>query len=91
VGPKYEEFLIHTPDYFFNSNSSSAQVSVNPSQLLLTLLLTVEHSLFSAALSIMTKDWTLFKDEVRKLYWEENRPLKEVRRLMKEIHGFHAP
>jgi hypothetical protein len=38
----------------------------------------------------MAKDWTPLKEDIRKLYCSEDKPLKEVMRLIKGRHGFHA-
>lgn len=38
----------------------------------------------------MVKDWTGVKKDVERLYHVENKPLSEVMRLVKGLHGFHA-
>ncbi|KAK0701908.1 hypothetical protein B0T26DRAFT_757881 [Lasiosphaeria miniovina] len=38
----------------------------------------------------MVKDWTLVHDEICRLYYQDNRPLAEVRRLVKGKFGVIA-
>jgi hypothetical protein len=38
----------------------------------------------------MVKDWTGVKGDIKRLYDVENKPLSEVMRLIKGLHGFHA-
>jgi len=40
--------------------------------------------------SLMAKDWDVLQEEIKKLYHIEDKPLKEVMRLIKGRHGFHA-
>ncbi|KAK8048202.1 hypothetical protein PG994_009932 [Apiospora phragmitis] len=35
-------------------------------------------------------DWSEHRETITRLYWDENKPLKEVSTIMKEEHGFHA-
>ncbi|KAK7952739.1 Clr5 domain-containing protein [Apiospora aurea] len=35
-------------------------------------------------------DWTRHRETITRLWWDENKPLKEVSRMMKEEYGFHA-
>ncbi|KAK8139399.1 hypothetical protein PG984_002779 [Apiospora sp. TS-2023a] len=35
-------------------------------------------------------DWNEHREAITRLYWDENKPLKEVSSIMKEEHGFHA-
>ncbi|KAK8041749.1 hypothetical protein PG993_006272 [Apiospora rasikravindrae] len=35
-------------------------------------------------------DWTKHRETITRLYWDENKPLKEVSSIMREQHGFHA-
>lgn len=35
-------------------------------------------------------DWNEHRETIARLYWDENKPLKEVSTIMKEEHGFHA-
>ncbi|ETS78966.1 hypothetical protein PFICI_08819 [Pestalotiopsis fici W106-1] len=36
------------------------------------------------------EDWATHRDLITRLYWDEDRTLREVRELMKVIHGFNA-
>lgn len=38
----------------------------------------------------MPKNWSKYEDDIRRLYMEEGNPLKEVRRIMFDDHGFLA-
>jgi hypothetical protein len=38
----------------------------------------------------MVKNWTGVKEDIKRLYEVENKPLSEVMRLIKGLHGFHA-
>ncbi|KAK7908790.1 hypothetical protein PG985_016093 [Apiospora marii] len=35
-------------------------------------------------------DWNEHRETITRLYWDENKPLKEVSSIMREEHGFHA-
>lgn len=35
-------------------------------------------------------DWIKHRETITRLYWDENKPLKEVSKIMKEEHDFHA-
>ncbi|KAK9417632.1 putative Clr5 domain-containing protein [Seiridium unicorne] len=36
------------------------------------------------------EDWEPHKEKISSLYWDEDRPLKEVAEIMRRDHGFHA-
>lgn len=36
------------------------------------------------------EDWEANKETITRLYWEQDRPLKEVAQTMKYQHGFNA-
>jgi hypothetical protein len=38
----------------------------------------------------MVKNWEPLKEEIKKLYHTEDKPLKEVMRLIKGKYDFHA-
>jgi hypothetical protein len=38
----------------------------------------------------MTKDWDLYKAEIKQLYLMDNQSLSEVQRILQEKYGFDA-
>lgn len=38
----------------------------------------------------MTKEWTKYKDTILSLYKDQSKTLDEVRRVMRDDHGFEA-
>lgn len=35
-------------------------------------------------------DWATHRETITRLYWDEANTLREVQRIMKEVHNFHA-